>query len=146
MILVASSLSLLVIAAGIFLYIKTVNYELSRFIRIAASFLIVLGFMNFFAAGAMFIVKGVHSFFDKENCIGNNCMKHSHKKAKKFKFKTKSCCLMVDDVYNKSMNCDGHSEMMMDLHSGKSFMMKDKRFSMNKGAMMKKDSMYTKNK
>jgi hypothetical protein len=53
---------------------------------------------------------------------------------------------MVDDVYNKSMNCDGHSEMMMDLHSGKSFMMKDKRFSMNKGAMMKKDSMYTKNK
>jgi hypothetical protein len=152
MILVASCLSLLVIAAGIFLYSKTIKDELSRFIRIAAYFLIIVGFMNFFAAGALFMAKGIHSCFDKGDGMRNTCMKHHGKKNKKCKSQTRSCYMLQDGMCGKSMDCDPHHEMMMKMHGGSSCMMEHKIPCMmgakmpcvKEGGPMKKDSIMLK--
>ena len=54
MLLIASSISLLAIVAGVFLYAKTIKDNLNRRFKAVACFVVVVGFLNLFAAHAFF--------------------------------------------------------------------------------------------
>jgi hypothetical protein len=62
MILIASSFSLLVIVAGMFLLAKTQKDNLSSFFKYVSYFVILVGFLNFFGGGACM--------------LAHMCMKH----------------------------------------------------------------------
>jgi|GEM_PF-6678597 len=153
MILVASSLSLLAIVAGMFLYAKTIKEELNRLFKIVAFFIIIVGFLNLFVGSAFFIVRkiyliGVH-FHNRENCAYGQ---YGHMKGH-------GC----DYMSGEGMNCENyddngrnwhHNEMRMDGGTGccssmmdmkgMKEMMNEKSCSMKGNMMMKKDSIMNK--
>lgn len=91
MILVASSLSLLVIAVGMFLYAKTLKENLSRFFKIVALFIVIVGFLNLFVGSAIFMVKKIYMFGAHHHNMGQGGYGHHEKKMKKHGAKYRSC-------------------------------------------------------
>jgi len=82
MILIAASMSLLVIVAGMFLLAKTQKENLSNLFKYVSYFIILVGFLNLFGGGAIFMAKK----FMKRGAAQheNHCKKDNdcHKKKK----------------------------------------------------------------
>lgn len=151
MILIASSLSLLAIVAGMFLYAKTIKEELNRLFKIVSFFIIIVGFLNFFAGGAVFVIKKIYMLGAYHHSMGKECYGHHGNKMKQQKFKHMSCDGMKNENCEhrmKAMHCkemkeidaDGCCPEMM----GKRMMMDEKSCYMKGKMMMKKDSVIIK--
>lgn len=138
MIIVASSLSLLAIVAGMFLYAKTIKDNLNQFFKIAAYFIIIVGFINLFVGSAFIMMEKIYKHHQKME-KGN--YGHHGKKMKKHKYKQMSYEGMSDrncDYKTKSMCCD-EMGMMGGKNCGMGMM--DKEGCMKECMMMKNDSM-----
>lgn len=151
MILIASSLSLLAIVAGMFLYAKTIKEELNRFFKIVSLFIIIVGFLNLFAGSAYFMMKKIYTFGAYYHNMGNHGYGHHGNKMKKQKNMHMKFDRMCDENYEcrrKAMCC---GEMMVMETSeccpsgmGMDRMMKDKSSCMPDKMMIKKDSVIMK--
>ncbi len=144
MIVVASSLSLLAIVAGMFLYAKTIKDNLNLFYKIVASFIIIIGFLNLFVGSAAIMVEKVYKAKMHHNKMENKLCGSCGKKLKKHNYKQMSC-----EKSGKG-NCDNqmesnHSNGMCSM-GGENFcssMMNKKSMEMHH-MMMKKDSVMKK--
>ncbi len=80
MILIASSISLLVIIAGMFLLAKTQKENLSNFFKYVSYFVILAGFLNLFGGGLFFIAKTCIRHCNSQSQMNwdnyGNCKKH----------------------------------------------------------------------
>lgn len=151
MILIASSLSLLAIVAGMFLYAKTIKEELNRFFKIVSLFIIIVGFLNLFAGSAFFMMKKIYTFGAYYHNMGNHGYGHHGNKMKKQKNMHMKFDRMCDENYEcrrKAMCC---GEMMVMETSeccpsgmGMDRMMKDKSSCVPDKMMIKKDSVIMK--
>ena len=86
MILIAASMSLLVIIAGMFLLAKTQKENLSNLFKYVSYFVILVGFLNLFGGGAIFMAKKCMSHCAAMNSGHSGkgddcCKKKKHKKA-----------------------------------------------------------------
>ncbi len=147
MILVASSLSLLAIGTGMFLYAKTLKEGLNRFFKFGSLFIIIVGFLNLFAGCAFFIAKGIYKVSTYHHNMekgsyghhGNKMKKYSHMKSER----------MHNDNYEHRMKstccCVGMNEMESDecCPSGMG-LMKDKSYCVPGKMMVRKDSIIMK--
>lgn len=144
MILIAASMSLLVIIAGMFLLAKTQKENLSNLFKYVSYFVILAGFLNLFGGGAFFVVKKC-----MQHCV-SKCQDHCGKKDKCHKKNKKSCSRMEKCEEGEGMCEEGGMEMCI-----------EKRIVINgeemgegcekgcekpccKGKMMKKDSVVIK--
>jgi hypothetical protein len=155
MIILASSLSLLAIVAGMFLYAKTLKENLNQLFKIVSYFIIIVGFINLFVGSAALIIEKivmhVHHYKMEVDSYG-----HHEKKMKKNRHKNMSCDGMnMMGCGNKSMNehCsemgmmegnDCEMGMMMKDKDCCSSMMNKKSSCMKSNMMMKKDSLVLK--
>ena len=146
MILVASSLSLLAIGAGMFLYAKTIKEGLNRFFTFGSLFIIIVVFLNLFAGSAFFMAKGIYKISTYHHNMENGGYGHHGNKMKKHKH------MMCEKMNSgncehrmKSMCCEGMNEMETDecCTSGMG-MMKDKSYCMPGKMMVRKDSIVMK--
>lgn len=151
MILVASSLSLLAIVAGMFLYAKTIKDELNRFFKIVSLFIIIVGFLNLFAGSAFFMVKGIYKFSKYHHNLQKGGYGHHGNKMKKQKYMHMKSDKMCDENYEcrkKVMCCDEMMAMETDdccpSGMGMKRMMKDKSHCMPGKTMTRKDSIIMK--
>ncbi len=140
MIVVASSLSLLAIVAGMLLYAKTIKDGLNLFFKIIALFIIIVGFINLFAGSAVLLIEKVyttkmnHRKMESKLCktCGGKLKNHACKiKSCRNKCREKSCYQM--DSYNSNEICS------MDNEHCSSSMMDEKSLRIH-SMMMKKDS------
>ncbi len=92
MILIAASMSLLVIIAGMFLLAKTQKENLSNFFKYVSYFVILVGFLNLFGGGALFMAK--------------KCMRHAVAQCE-------SHCKKGDDCHKKNKHKKSCSRMDM---------------------------------
>lgn len=151
MILVASSLSLLAIVAGMFLYAKTIKEELNRFFKIVSLFIIIVGFLNLFAGSAFFMVKGIYKFGAYHHNMEKGGYGHHGNKMKKQKYmhmKYDKMCDENNECRRKAMCCNEMKTMETDdccpSGMGMNRMMKDKSYCMPGKMMIKKDSIIMK--
>jgi len=151
MILVASSLSLLAIVAGMFLYAKTIKEELNRLFKIVSVFIIIAGFINLFAGCAFFMVKKIYMFSAYHHNIENAGYGYHGNKIKNQKYMHMKRDRMCDDNYecrHKTMCCDEMMGMETDdcCPSGIAMrrMMKGKSYCLPGKMMIKKDSVIIK--
>jgi ABC-type nickel/cobalt efflux system permease component RcnA len=145
MILIASSFSLLVIVAGMFLLAKTQKDGLSNFFKYISYFVIILGFLNLFCGGVHMFMKHCSQHCNSEM---KHCKKSKHAKHSKIKiYRNVSCgneiideenCMMHGD--KTSMNKEKSIEMEMGAECTN---MKEKSCCKDK-MMMKKDTMIIK--
>ncbi|MDO9185805.1 MAG: hypothetical protein Q7W13_07320 [Bacteroidia bacterium] len=151
MILIASSLSLLAVVAGMFLYAKTIKEELNRFFKIVSLFIIIVGFLNLFAGSAYFMMKKIYTFGAYYHNMGSRGFGHHGNKFKKQTYMHMKCDRMCDENYEcrkQAMCCD---EMMAMGNEdccpsgmGMNRMMKDKSCCMPGKMVIKKDSVIMK--
>lgn len=151
MILIASSLSLLAIVAGMFLYAKTIKEELNQFFKIVSLFIIIVGFLNLFAGSAFFMMKKIYMVGAYYHNTGDRGYGHHGNKMKKQKYMHMKYDKMCDENYEcrrKTMCCDEMKMMESDdcCPSGMAMnrMMKDKSYCMPGKMMIKKDSVIMK--
>lgn len=151
MILVASSLSLLAIVAGMFLYAKTIKEELNRFFKIVSLFIIIVGFLNLFAGSAFFMVKGIYKFGAYHHNMEKGGYGHHGNKIKKQKYmhmKYDKMCDENNECRRMVMCCNEMKTMETDdccpSGMGMNRMMKDKSYCMPGKMMIKKDSIIMK--
>lgn len=151
MILVASSLSLLAIVAGMFLYAKTIKEELNRFFKIVSLFIIIVGFLNLFAGSAFFMLKKIYMVGAYYHNMGGRGYGHHGDKMKKQKYMHMKHDKMGYENYEcrrKAMCCNEMKAMVNDdcCSSGMAMnrMMKDKSYCMPGKMMIKKDSIILK--
>lgn len=151
MLLISSSLSLIAIVAGMFLYAKAIRDGLSRFFKFVACFIIIVGFLNLFIGHAFFTIKSIYKCGSHHNKM--KMMWHGHH-GKKMK---KHCCKYMS-MYCKdedNSNCEdkimeGHEMMegkgcMMEGKSCSSMMEMDEKSMMNKKPSCMKGNMMMKN-
>lgn len=147
MILIAASLSLLVIIAGMFLLAKTQKENLSNLFKYVSYFVILVGFLNLFGGGAFFMAKKCMkhcSVQSKGHCgKGDDC----HKKKKR----KKACSAMeMCDEGGRGMCKEGGSEVciekrvVMNCEGMKEECEKSTANDCCKGKMIKKDSIVLK--
>lgn len=112
MILIASSFSLLVIVAGMFLLAKTQKDGLSNMFKYVSYFVILCGFFSLFAGGTMFIIKRCMMHCQMENrmqCDRNDdhCdqWKNASKKCEKGEMNPENCGEEM-----KMGHCEGMTE------------------------------------
>lgn len=148
MILVASSLSLLAIVAGMFLYAKTIKEQLNRFFKIVSLFIIIVGFLNLFAGSAFFMMKKIYTFGAYYHNMGNRGYWHHGKKQTYMHMKRDRMCPESYGCRGQAMCCD---EMMAMGNEGccpsgmgMNRMMNDKSCCMPGKMMIKKDSVIMK--
>lgn len=150
MILIASSLSLLAIVAGMFLYAKTIKDQLNRLFKIVSFFIIIVGFLNLFAGSAFYIMKKIYRFgIHHRNMEMGIYVPHGNKmKWQKHKHKHMSCEGMnkrACEYFMKAMNCDEMEQMDDDeSYSSMARMKRDKSCCLKEKMMMKKDSVMIK--
>lgn len=137
MILISTSLSLLVIVAGIFLYAQTIKDNLSRYFKIAACLIITAGVLNLFVGGACYIAKKIYKVGAYHNKMKNACF---GKKNKKYMNKHMSHRMMnKENCADKMMNCNewtGESSCSCSMSGGKS--------CIRENVVLKKDTMVRK--
>lgn len=146
MILIAASMSLLVIIAGMFLLAKTQKENLSNMFKYVSYFVIIVGFLNLFGGGAFFMAKKCmkHCMNQSQGHCGkkDDCCKH--KKSKK------SCSRMEMCEEGQGMCEEGGSKMCMEkrivINTGEMGEGCEKGCEKPccKGKMMKKDSVVIK--
>ena len=107
MILIAASMSLLVIIAGMFLLAKTQKENLSNFFKYVSYFVILIGFLNLIGGGAIFMAKKC-----MKHCAAmsqGHCEKEDgcHKKKK-----NKSCSRM--EMCEEGGECEGGAKMCVE--------------------------------
>lgn len=135
MIVVASSLSLLAIVAGMLLYAKTIKDNLNLFFKIVACFIIVMGFLNLFLGSALIVMKEMYMHHQK---MEMGSYEHHGKKMKKHKYMSHEG---MDRYYShkaKSKCCNEKAMMR------KCCDMMERESSCSKDMMMKKDSIMMK--
>lgn len=151
MLIVSSSLSLLAIVAGMFLYAKTIKDELNWLFKTVAYFIIIAGFLNLFSGCAFFALKTIYKIGANRIEMQKNMHDGCDKKMKKNKSKCKhmSCVEKIEKEKcdhgemmegcgeMKVMQADGCSESMIGMKGGNMSCMKGH-------MMMKKDSVFTK--
>ena len=145
MLLISSSVSLIAIVAGMFLYAKTIKDGLNRFFKFVALFIIIIGFFNFFLAEAFFSVKSIYKYAKHHDKMKMKCNEHHGSKMEKQCYKYGACDVKSDSCEDKMMA--GHEMMegkhcclMMDAKN----MMHGKSSHMKCDMIIKKDSL-TKN-
>ena len=143
MILIAASMSLLVIIAGMFLLAKTQKENLSNLFKYVSYFVILVGFLNLFGGGAFFVMK--------------RCMQHCMSKSQDHCGKKDSCHKKSKKSCSRMEMCEEGGEC----EEGRAQMCIEKRMVINgegmsegcekgcekpccKGKMMKKDSIVIK--
>lgn len=149
MILISSSLSLLAIVAGMFLYAKTIKEELSRLFKIVACFIVVVGFLNLFIGCAFFTIKTIYKcgthHYKMEKMLhdhhGSKMKKHKGKCMSAHGMRAEGCNTMMMDHRNKmemmvGNDCCSASKKMVDGSS----MLNGKHYCEEEHRLMKKDS------
>lgn len=107
MILIAASMSLLVIIAGMFLLAKTQKENLSNLFKYVSYFVILAGFLNLFGGGAIFMVKKC-----MQHCVSTS-QDHCGKKDKCHKKNKKACSRM--EMCEEGEGCEeGGAEMCIE--------------------------------
>ncbi len=144
MILIAASMSLLVIIAGMFLLAKTQKENLSNLFKYVSYFVIRVGFLNLLGGGAVFMAKKC-----MRHCM-NQSQVHCGKKDDCYKNKKtkKSCSKMEMCEEGERMCKEGGAEMCIEKRmviNGEEFEMVDKK-DCCKDKMVKKDSVVIKKK
>jgi hypothetical protein len=150
MIIVASSLSLLAIVAGMFLYAKTLKDNLNLFFKIVSCFIIIVGFLNLFIGSAFMMIEKMYMHHQK---MEMGSYEHHGKKMKKHMNKHWSNEGMDDENCEcKTDKCCDEMGMMRGNECEMSMMknkeccpsMMDKESCMKTNMMMKKDSIVMK--
>lgn len=146
MILIAASMSLLVIIAGMFLLAKTQKENLSNLFKYVSYFVILIGFLNLFGGGLIFMAKKCMSHCQSQSQM--NCDRHdSCNKHKKHK---KACSHINMCEEGEGMCEEGGGEMCMkkriviNSEEMKEECEKGGAKSCCKDKMMKKDSVFIK--
>ena len=140
MIVVASSLSLLAVVAGMFLYAKTIKDNLNLFYKIVASFIIIIGFINLFAGSAVIMIEKIYSLKMNHQKKGHKLCGTCGEKHKKHKCKLMSC-QKIDEEYGEHLMKSNHGNRMCNMSNENccSAMMDLKSMKIN-SMMLKKDS------
>lgn len=110
MILIAASMSLLVIIAGMFLLAKTQKENLSNLFKYVSYFVIIVGFLNLFGGGVLFMAKKCmkHCMNQSQGHCGkkDDCCKHK---------KSKKACSRMEMCEEEKGECkDGGAEMCIE--------------------------------
>lgn len=138
MIVVASSLSLLAIVAGMFLYAKTVKDNLNQFFKIVAFFIVIVGFINLFIGSAFIMMEKIYMHHQKME-------KKSHGyHGKKMKKHMQMSCEGMDNCNEMGMMGGKECKMVMMKSKDCCPSMMAKESCMKTDMMMMKDSMMKK--
>lgn len=137
MIVVASSLSLLAIVAGMFLYAKTIKDNLNQLFKIVSYFIVIVGFLNLFIGSAFIMLEKMYMHHQKMEM-------HSYKHDKKMKKHMYKYMGHEGMGYRKEMGMMGEKECDMSMMKNCCPTLMDKESCMKACTMMERDSMMMK--